>query len=567
DKIKENVEELFAQTASNRYDPYSYRRGGYGSSSNSEDTVKAISYPTLSQVTVIASEANMEKIAIQIAEWDVPLDIEKDQYRILTLRNSDPVQMVSLLTKLFSEDDSGGGSTRGMMRMIFGEGGGMDTQKQKIVGSLYGLLTFEAVPDTKKIIVISKISEAYDVIEKLVKELDSQEMAEVPKVIILKYADAEQLSEQLNAILNESGTRATIQRSDRGLSVDSDSSDAEKTGETTVQDNNNNSDITPWWDTQRTTDTEMPASNLIGNVRFVPVHRSKAIMVLAPPEYMEAIEKMIEELDQPGKQVMIKTVILSVDHSDMSSLGVQIATDPSAFGTLGENALEALTQMSNIGSAGSIALESSLNVSTLVDLLVKKIDAKVLNQPTLWTKDNEEAVFVKAKRIAFIVNEQSDRTNTNSTSRNYEYSDVGVTLRVRPNITPERSVDTSIYLEVSTIEDDVINFNIATNRLDMTTNVIVGDGETILLGGILFQNDSMVERKVPLLGDIPFLGNLFRHKKTDQVNSELLVFITPYVVDGDQTTPEALKQIEGPKARLDEVAEQLSELFSGESEE
>ena len=560
DQIKENIEELFDNASSN-YNPYR-RYGGYGSSSSSdEDTVKAIAYTTLSQVTVIASEANMKKIAIQIAEWDVPLDIEKDQYRILTLRNSDPVQMVALLSKLFSEDSSSSGS-QGIMRMIFGGGRGMDEQKQKIVGSLYGLLTFEAVPDTKKIIVISKISEAYDVIEKLVNELDSQEIAEVPKVITLKYADAEQLSEQLNAILNEPGTSATIRRSDRGLSVDSDSSDAEKTGEEAVQDNNNNNnDIRPWWDGQRRNDDEMPASNLIGNVRFVPVHRSKAIMVLAPPEYMESIEKMIEELDQPGKQVMIKASIVTVNHSDLTSLGVQIATDPTAFGTLGENALSGLTQLSNLGSIGSVALDSTLNVSTLIDLLVKKIDAKILNEPTLWTKDNEEAVFIKAQNVAFIVADQQDRTNPDSLSRNFEYRDVGVTLRIRPNITPENEVDTSIYLEVATVEEDLINSQIATNKLDTTTHVIIGDGETILLGGILFQVDSTIKRKVPLLGDIPLLGHLFRHESKDLVNQEMLVFITPYVIDGDQTTPEALEQIERPKTTLDEISKHLDQLL------
>ena len=562
-----NIEELFDDiTSSSRNSYRGYRGyGGYNSSTSDEDTVKAISYPTLNQVTVIASEANMKKIEEQIAVWDVPLDIERDQYRILTLRNSDPVQMVALLSKLFSEDESVG--TRGMMRMIFGEGRGMEDQKQKIVGSLYGLFTFEAVPDTKKIIVISKISEAYDVIEKLVKDLDSQEIAEVPKVITLKYADAEQLSEQLNAILNEPGTTATISRSDRGLSVDSDSSDAEKTGEASAQNNNNAGEIRPWWDTQRRNEDEMPASNLIGNVRFVPVHRSKAIMVLAPPEYMEAIQQMIEELDQPGKQVMIKTVILSVDHSDLTSIGLQAATDPSAFGAIGENAIEALTQFADAGNAGQVTIDSTLSVSTLVDLLVKTIDARVLNQPTLWTKDNEEAVFVKAQEIAFIVNEQTDRTNTASTNRNYDYRDVGVTLRVRPNITPERSVDTSIYLEVSTVADDIINFNIATNKLDMTTHVIVEDGETILLGGMLFQNDSLVERKVPLLGDVPFLGQAFRHKKKDLVNNELLVFVTPYVIDGDQTSEETRKQIEDSKAKLDEVAELLNELFTEQPED
>ena len=564
DQIKENVEELFVDdTMSYR----SYGRYGSGSSSKSEDTVKIISYPTLSQVTVIASEGNMKKIAAQIAEWDVPLDIEKDQYRILSLKNSDPVQMVDLLTKLFSEDGSSSSSGGGnFMRMIMGGRGGSAVEdKKKIVGSLYGLLTFEPVPDTKKIIIISKVAEAYDVIERLVEQLDSQEIAEVPRVITLNYADAEDLSDQLNAILNEPGTTATIQRSDRGLAVDSDSF-TDDSGQVTTNETDAGT-ITPWWNRQQRSDNEMPASNLIGNIRFIPVHRSKAILVLAPPEYMDAIEAMITELDQPGKQVMIKTAIISVDHSDMTSLGVQLAANQTAFGTLAENSLTALTALTNTGRMGSVGSSTtSANISTLIDLLVKKIDAKVLNQPTLWTKDNEEAVFAKGQEIAFIVADQSDSTNLNSLQRTFDYRDVGVTLRVRPNITPSRAVDVTIYLEVSTVEQELVNSQIATNKLDTTTHVIIEDGETIMLGGILFQTDSLIKRKVPLLGDIPLVGALFTHEKTEKTNNELLVFITPYVIDGEDTRPETREEMNSRKATFDAVTEHLGSLFEQDEE-
>ena len=173
DQIKTNIDALFdgSTSSSSRgmgFGGYGYGGyGGYGRSSQTPDqVVKTISYPTLKQVTVIASEENLKKIADLIEkQWDVPLDIEKDQYRILTLKNSDPVQMTELLTTLFTAD-SGGGSNANFIRMIFG-GGGQEDEKKKIVGSLYGMLTFEAVPGTKKLIVISKIPEAYDVIEKL----------------------------------------------------------------------------------------------------------------------------------------------------------------------------------------------------------------------------------------------------------------------------------------------------------------------------------------------------------------------------------------------------------------
>jgi len=560
DQIKENIEGLY-ESAAGSFSSYSYNRSSRRSRYSMvkpEDAVKAISYPTLKQVTVIASEANLKKIENQIKEWDVPIDIEQDQYRIISLQNSDPVQMVNLLDKLFTEESTG--SSRSFMRFIFGFGD--EDEKKKIVGTLYGTLTFEAVPDTKKIIVISKIREAYDVIEKLVKQLDSQEMAEVPRVITLKYADAEDLCDQLNAILNEPGTTATIRRSQRGLSVDTMSATTSSDSGSTSTDSGSTSTeiITPWWNRgTRTSDTEMPTSNLIGKIRFIPVHRSKAILVLAPPEYLEAITAMIEQLDQPGKQVMIKAVIMQVDHTSMTSLGVQLATNLGSFGALEENAINVLNELVNVETFGSLSLTTTANINVLVDLLIKKANAKILNQPTLWTKYNEEAVFIKAQNIAFLSSDKTDPTGQSVTST-FDYRDIGLTLRVRPNITPEKAVDVTINLEVSELGTERFNDQPAVSKLNTTTNLIVNDGETILLGGILFRKDSTVRRKVPLLGDIPIAGALFSHEEMLQTNSELLAFITPYVID-EQTSEEAVRQVKEPIEKMEAIMAELREIF------
>ncbi len=557
DQIKLNIEGLYeSQGGSQR--SYTYSRGRYSSRYSSvrpEDVVKAISFPTTKQVTVIASEENMKKISKQIEEeWDIPLDIEKDQFRIITLRNSDPVQMADLLSRLFSADAES--SSSNFFRYIFGRGD--EDDKKKIVGSLYGLLTFEPVPNTKKIIVISKIPQAYDVIERLIERLDSQEKAEVPKVITLNYADAEDLCDQLNAILNEPGTTATLRRASKGLSEYSAESGSSGAG----QEEDSAGTITPWWNRQiRTADTEMPTSNLIGKVRFIPVHRSKAILVLAPREYMEDVEAMIAELDKPGMQVMIKVHIVEIDHRRMTSLGVQLTSSPTLFNALGENALTALTELIHNDRYGQTTATYKLNVTALIDLLVKNADARVLNQPTLWTKDNKEAVFIKGKEIAFLDQSQTDATG--SIKQTFNYRDVGVTLRVRPNITPEKAVDMTINLTISEVGAEDINNQVSINKLDTTTNIIVNDGQTILLGGILFRNDSTIQRKVPLLGDIPIVGEVFKHTETQARNNELLAFVTPYVIDAESleeipADTDTMEQIEEPRRRMEDIISQLN---------
>ncbi|MHC4489002.1 MAG: secretin N-terminal domain-containing protein [Planctomycetota bacterium] len=315
DEIKENLEGLYEQEAGS-FRSYGYSRSYSSRTVESQETVRVISFSTMQQVTVIASPENMLEIAEQIVEWDIPLDVDQVKPRIIELHNSDPIEMADLLTTLFSEESSRGMS---FYDLLFGTGA---EEKAKIVGPLYGQLTFEDVPGTKKIIVISKISEAYDVIEGLIEDLDKQEMGEVPKVVTLKYANPEDLSERLNAMFCEAGTSAVIVRSETGLSEYS----MEETEDTSSEDSTTSqSQYTPWWSgsgARSQIDEEMPISNVIGRIRFVPEPRIKAILVLAPPEFMPEIEKLIETLDIPGKQVMIKAIIVEVDHSSMTSLGV-----------------------------------------------------------------------------------------------------------------------------------------------------------------------------------------------------------------------------------------------------
>jgi general secretion pathway protein D len=398
--------------------------------------------------------------------------------------------------------------------------------------------------------------------------------------VVLKYADCEALCDQLNSIFNEAGTPTTIQRSTRGLS--SYSADTQggavtesSNGGNSGSSNPSSSQITPWWTRQRQDTTQLPPSNLIGKVRFIPVQRSKSILVLAPLKYHDDLIKMIDELDLPGMQVMIKAVIVEVDLKDNSSLGIRFASDSTALGSAGINSVNFINDLQSIERSSDSTLSGTTltngnrlsvgaNVNALVDLLVEKMNGRVLNQPTLWTKDNEEAIFVKGQKVAFLASDQTNTTNLSSVSRSYTYDNVGVTLRARPNITPEKAVDITINLNISEIESTLINGQNTRKNLDATTHMIVSDGQTIMMGGIIFQNDQKTVDKVPLLGDIPIVGAVFSHTSTALTNSELLVFITPYVFDEKMRLAMPAEKnhqelMEESLNRKDEVIEQLAE--------
>jgi general secretion pathway protein D len=590
DQIKENIDELYAETVPTSSSAmYSYYRYGRGSQGSDASTVKVISFPTMGQVTVIASPDNMLKIIKQIKEWDIPLDVEKLKPRIIELHNSDPVQMVDLLKTLFTEEGGGGLS---IFDILFGGG---TEEKAKIVGPLYGQLTFEEVPGTKKIIIISKIPEAYDVIEQLILDLDREEMGEIPKVIELKYADPEDLSERLNAMFVESGQTARIRLTAQGLSAESAMDDSGDGGSSNANQNqsagqSDDNTYTPPWSgsgARSSIDTERPISNVIGRIRFVPEPHTKSIMVLAPPEFMDEIEGLIAQLDVPGKQVMIEAIIVEIEHSKVTSLGVQLATNPAAFGSIGENAITVLGNLTNIGTHGTVSgiitpsgtgggnaptlfgAEGSgsvfgvgTDVYALIDFLIKTTDAKIMNQQTLWTKDNEEASFFKGSEVAF---QSSESITQNTTTQNIQFDKVGMELRARPSITPEDNVDMAVKLLISQLTTDLVNGQPVRSHMETMTNMIVRDGQTLLLGGILFQKDSKVERKLPLFGDLPLIGGLFRHSSVIQTNSEMLVFITPHVIDEPtaelpETVPET---VEEKKEILENIQEQLKETMEG----
>jgi general secretion pathway protein D len=575
DQIKANIDELYEegmQSSSSRYSPYySPWSRSRSSSSTSSEKVKVISYVSLKQVTVIASPENMLEIAAQIEQWDAPLDVNEVKPRIIELHNTDPVKMADLLTTLFSESSGGSSGRMSIYDIIYGR----TEEKQKIVGPLYGQLTFESVPGTKKIIVISKIAEAYDVVEELIRELDKAEMGEVPTVITLKYANPEDLAERLNAMFNEPGTTATIQRTDRGLSdysmeAESGASSSNQSG----QDTTSQGEYRPWWTTGRQSIDEQPISEVIGRIRFVPDPRTKSLLVLSPPEFMENIEALIEALDIPGKQVMIKAVIMQIDHSNVTSLGLQLRSG--GFSDVGENAITILNSLDHLQEHGSMVFgaggtsgstfgfSAGLQIDAMIDFLVKKTNAKILNQQTLWTKDNEEAMFFKGQRVAFFTTATSSATAGNV--QNFEFQQVGMTLRVRPSITPENNVDMIINVILSQLTADRINNQPVRTEMDTTTNMMIQHSQTLMLGGILFQTDSKVERKVAVLGDIPLAGGLFRHNAITESNEELIVFITPFVIDKpDNLLPETKAEIEPPLEKLDNIKEELEAILQPDS--
>jgi general secretion pathway protein D len=568
DAVAEKIKTLF----SNRVVQHESRWGT--SYSGGASPVKVTADTRQNSVTVATDPVRMRRIAKLIEEeWDKPLDVEDIQPRVYVLQYADPLRIKELFEDMFTTQ-----------RRTVGPWWEQTIEETNPVGRLAGQFSFDALEDSSMLIVTTKSPSNYTVIDRLVEQLDKPQSAGLPRIVELKHANAEDLAEQLNATLSEPGTPAQLLRSRRTLSTSDRSSivsdNREAQNNNNQQQNNANSAVmTFWWQNARQDPDERPASNLIGMPRFVPVTRRNAVMILAPQAYLDPLEAMVQELDKPGMQVIIHAVIAEVQHDDETTLGMRFAADPSF---LSDPALLDSAIAGNAGLnvndlfGGTFALDGeefgrgvvagNVNVSVLIQLLMKKVNLQILFEPKLYTADNQEAEFFDGSDIPVQTRAQSS-TEGAATTREFEYVPVGTRLRIRPHITQDGEVDLNINLEVSREAPGQNVFgNPVFDRRETTTHVVVKDGQTVMLSGIIRREDFHEQRKLPLLGDLPLIGGVFRSNDKGQRNRELIAFITPRVIrtgtDQEQVTQQDQRLLEHLRKTFpteDEAAQQDGE--------
>jgi general secretion pathway protein D len=316
--------------------------------------------------------------------------------------------------------------------------------------------------------------------------------------------------------------------------------------------------MTFWWQRARPPTDSRGSSNLVAKVRLVPVWRQNAVMVLSPPEYKNSIIELIEQLDQPGRQVLISAIVAEVSRDDATSLGlrwsssaISPATNPDNSISIGAGARGTESQIFGNNLFDTSVLNVNANLNVLLQALAQKTAVNILSEPKIFTSDNQEAEFFDGQDIPFVTDSQTNEQG--NLVQSFDYRAVGIQLRARPRITPDRKVDLRVNLELSSIVPGQTLFGgFIVDRRETTTQVIVKNGQTIVISGILRSEDSDVLRKVPLLGDIPLLGRLFRSRDKTVKETELVVFITPVVVDNVDDVDGVPQPLRGPLDTLRE---------------
>ncbi|HEX7891277.1 MAG TPA: type II secretion system secretin GspD, partial [Ramlibacter sp.] len=298
-----------------------------------------------------------------------------------------------------------------------------------------------------------------------------------------------------------------------------------------------------------------------GQIQADPATNS--LIITAPEPQYRQLRAVIDQLDGRRAQVLVESLIVEVNADKAAEFGIQwqniLGTrNSSVIGFLGTNFRNSGTNIIDLAlSAGTAAGGTGTTTTTLpatgfnaaaarnidgtfvLGLLARFIesrgDGNVLSTPNLLTLDNEEAKIVIGQNVPFVTGQF---TNTGATSntvnpfQTIERRDVGLTLRVKPQINENGTVRLTIYQEVSSVDPATRNATNGptTNKRTIESNVLVDDGGVIVLGGLLQDEYSGSQEKVPIVGDIPVFGNLFKSETRSRKKSNLMVFLRPVVI-------------------------------------
>lgn len=263
--------------------------------------------------------------------------------------------------------------------------------------------------------------------------------------------------------------------------------------------------------------------DLTGGVVAIPDVNTNSVIIVTSPENRALLKNILEQLDRIPEQVMIETVIVEASLDATNKLGVEwnFAGNNKVSSAFGVQADTAQPQGLNYTLTGAQygAFLKAVNTDTRFE---------VLSTPRIFTSNNSTAEINISQSLPYVLSSRTDVTG--NLQFNYAFLDVGIILTVTPRITSNGYVT----MDVTQTANDLVSYTSfnapIVNQREAQTTVSVKDGETIVLGGIIKNSKTTTKNKIPILGDIPLFGSLFRSTTNNNLKTELLVFLTPHVV-------------------------------------
>jgi general secretion pathway protein D len=387
-----------------------------------------------------------------------------------------------------------------------------------------------------------------------------------------------ELAEILNALLAQSGSSATIRSPEEGLTgIDFNVASGGQNGTTNTNaftsGNTNQAGAGggsggiqfPWQSGRAAGEDQTEVSALVGKSRVVPNAGQNSLLILAPPEIQDSLAKIVQDLDKPGRQVMIAVVLAEVQLGDDFQPGIKWGQDLNL--TNGNNAI--VVDPKFIGEKTDIFapdlsksdLTFTASAQVILQALSEETTVRILQEPRVFTSDNKEAKFFQGQDVPFQSSSLSDLNTGGGVNATFDQIPVGIGLNVRPRITKDRNVNMQIEVLLSNVNNTSpvgVGGNPVIDRRQTNTSVTVKNGQTIVLSGIRKETENKIKSKVPLLGEVPVLDWVFASTSETKATTELLVFVTPTVVDNpdendanyNKDERKRLRELEKPVAEM-----------------
>lgn len=436
-------------------------------------------------------------------------------------------------------------------------------QRRRRRSQSQGASTLRRAPTAPKIIADSRtnsliviatptvITAAEDLIAKL--DIPTPEGRGQIHVYYLEHADAEELAQVLTA------QAAEIERTQAAA--------------TTTQRQGRNQ---PQQAAQRRrTSTAQTGTTPLG-ITITADKPTNSLVITAAPEAYAVIKDIIEKLDIRRSQVLVEALFAEVSIGAADDFGVEwrVIDDPdggtqifgSSTGNSQTGVINSLTTSALTSSPTGLvigALRNTININGTEILNIPAVlrafegnsDVNILATPNLLTTDNEEAEIVIGEERPFLRTSQNDSTNISVATRTFEFRDVGITLRMTPQISHGKTVRLNLFVELTAFVDEAEVGAVTTTKRSTQTTVIADDGQTIVIGGLIREDSNQATTQVPCLGNAPLMGWAFRQQSKSQNKNNLLIFITPHILN----TPGDIQRITEHKRQQSDRAQEIEE--------
>lgn len=463
-------------------------------------------YVSGNKLIITENYGNLQRIERLVKRLDNPIG-EHANVQMIKVSNADVTQVSEVLSRIFGARKAD-----------------KDSQKVEVIADVA----------SNRLIVVANRADMMEA-KRLVEQLDNNADQQVRSldIVYLRHADAKDLEGVLNDIVEKSIAAKDEKNTDKASTI-------------------------------------IKSGSFKGNVSIVADESTNSLVLSAQPADMVTIKNVIESLDVRRLQVYIEALIMEVSSDVTNQFGVEWrSTDPSgsglnAFGgqsfngglnALSENPL-AMPQGFTFGLAGaniSYRGEEFANIGFLVNALQADSNVNILSTPQLMTMDNQEAEIIVGDNVPFVTGSYSNDSGGGNPFQTIERQDIGLTLRIKPQISENGFIRLNIYQEISSIGNQGQAADLVTRKRSLKTNVVVSDRNMVALGGLMRDDTNEVHQQVPCLANIFGFGEIFKNNSVQNTKTNLMVFIKPTIINafGDAETITNKKYLDMRKLQLE----------------